>query len=128
MGADGPGAGGPDHQGQASLRVPVGAVHPRRLAVKSQEVVHPGRLCDVGGCESTIPVEKDARMDSHQNARTTPRSRAAIVERVTKRHESVRAVAEAVGVCPKTVRKWVARANPVQVPNSHGMSRKVLGW
>jgi hypothetical protein len=31
--------------------------------VKSQEVVHPGRLCDVGGCESTITAEKEARMD-----------------------------------------------------------------
>lgn len=49
-------------------------------------------------------------MDIHKNARTTPHSRAAIVERVTELHESVRAVAEAVGICPKTVRKWLARA------------------
>jgi hypothetical protein len=42
--------------------------------VKSQEVVHPGRLCDVGGCESTITAEKEARMDILKNARTTPHS------------------------------------------------------
>ena len=50
-------------------------------------------------------------MDIHKNARTTPHSRAAIVERVTQLRESVRAVAAAVGICPKTVRKWVARAH-----------------
>jgi hypothetical protein len=44
------------------------------LGVKSQEVVHPGRLCDVGGCESTITAEKEARMDILKNARTTPHS------------------------------------------------------
>lgn len=49
-------------------------------------------------------------MDIHKNARTTPHSRAAIVERVIRRHERVGTVAAAMGVCPKTVRKWVARA------------------
>ena len=78
--------------------------------MKSQEVVHPGHLCDVGGCESTITAEKEARVDIHKNARTTPHSRAAIVERITRLGESVKGVARAVGICPKTVRKWVARA------------------
>lgn len=49
-------------------------------------------------------------MDIHKNARTTPHSRAAIVERVTQRGERVSVVARAVGIAPKTVRKWVARA------------------
>jgi transposase InsO family protein len=49
-------------------------------------------------------------MDIHKNARTTPHSRAAIVERITKLGQSVKGVARAVGVTPKTVRKWVARA------------------
>jgi transposase InsO family protein len=49
-------------------------------------------------------------MDIHKNARTTPHSRAAIVERITQLGESVTGVARAVGVCPKTVRKWVGRA------------------
>jgi transposase InsO family protein len=47
-------------------------------------------------------------MDVHQNARTTPHSREKIVSRV-RRGESARAVAEAVGICESTVRKWVAR-------------------
>jgi len=49
-------------------------------------------------------------MDIHKNARTTPHSRAAIVQRITQLHESIKGVARAVGICPKTVRKWVARA------------------
>lgn len=49
-------------------------------------------------------------MDSHQNARTTPRSRAAIVARVSQHGESIPGVARAVGITPKTVRKWVTRA------------------
>jgi len=49
-------------------------------------------------------------MDIHKNARTTPHSRAAIVTRISQLGESIRGVARAVGICPKTVRKWVARA------------------
>ena len=49
-------------------------------------------------------------MDIHKNARTTPHSRAAIVERITRLGDSIKGVARAVGICPKTVRKWVARA------------------
>jgi transposase InsO family protein len=49
-------------------------------------------------------------MDIHKNARTTPHSRAAIVTRITRLGESIKGVARAVGICPKTVRKWVARA------------------
>ena len=48
-------------------------------------------------------------MDVHKNARTTPHSRALIAARVTA-GERPAAVARAVGVCERTVRKWVARA------------------
>ena len=48
-------------------------------------------------------------MNIHQNAKTTPRSRAGFVQRVQQGAESVRDVAEALGVCDRTVRKWVAR-------------------
>jgi transposase InsO family protein len=48
-------------------------------------------------------------MNIHKNARTTPRSRGQIVERVLTRQEAPRAVAAAVGVSARTVRKWVAR-------------------
>ena len=47
-------------------------------------------------------------MDIHQNARTTPRSRAEIVRRVLA-GERPAAVAAAMGLSEPTVRKWVAR-------------------
>ena len=47
-------------------------------------------------------------MDIHDNARLTPHGRARIVRRVMG-GEAVRLVAEAAGVCPRTVRKWLAR-------------------
>jgi len=48
-------------------------------------------------------------MNIHKNARTTPRSRGQIVARVLRGQESTAAVAAAVGVSERTVRKWVAR-------------------
>jgi transposase-like protein len=47
-------------------------------------------------------------MDVHQNARTTPRSRAEIVRRV-QAGQAPGVVAAAMGVSEPTVRKWVAR-------------------
>jgi transposase InsO family protein len=47
-------------------------------------------------------------MDVHQNARTTPHSRENIVRRVLQ-GESARGVADDVGVCESTVRKWMRR-------------------
>ena len=47
-------------------------------------------------------------MDVHKNARTTPLSRALIARRVHG-GESMAAVARALGICQRTVRKWVAR-------------------
>ena len=68
------------------------------LALNCQEVVHPGRLCDGGGCRPTIPAEKEARMNIHKNARTTPRSRGQIVARVLSQQESPATVATACGM------------------------------
>ena len=48
-------------------------------------------------------------MDLHKNARTTPRSRAEIVRRVLQAGDRPSQVARAMGICPRTVRKWVAR-------------------
>ena len=48
-------------------------------------------------------------MNIHQNGRITPASRAELVARVLDDRLSVRLVAAAAGVCPRTVRKWVAR-------------------
>ena len=48
-------------------------------------------------------------MNIHQNARTTPCSRAEIVRRVITLGETPRAVATALGVSQRTVAKWLAR-------------------
>jgi transposase InsO family protein len=48
-------------------------------------------------------------MDVHENAPLTPSGRAAMVRRVVEGGQTPQAVSEAVGVCPRTVRKWVER-------------------
>lgn len=48
-------------------------------------------------------------MNIHKNARTTPRSRAMLVQRVTQERWPVSAVAVAFGISERTVRKWLAR-------------------
>lgn len=48
-------------------------------------------------------------MDVHKNAPLTPCGRGAMVRRVVEDGQTPEAVSEAVGVCPRTVRKWVAR-------------------
>src|SRR5258707_14588361 len=47
-------------------------------------------------------------MNMHKNARLTPRGRERIVRQVAS-GQTPEAVAEAAGVCPRTVRKWVDR-------------------
>jgi len=48
-------------------------------------------------------------MDIHKNARLTPLSRAELVRRVLQERQTPKVVATALGVCAKTVGKWVAR-------------------
>ena len=48
-------------------------------------------------------------MDVHKNARLTFHGRDTMVRRVLEAGQTPKAVATAFGVCPKTVRKWVAR-------------------
>lgn len=48
-------------------------------------------------------------MNIHKNARTTPQSRAILVQRVLQEHWSVKDVAAAFAVSPRTVYKWLAR-------------------
>jgi transposase InsO family protein len=55
-------------------------------------------------------------MNIHQHARTTPRSRGLLVQRVQQGAESVRDVAEALGVSDRTVRKWIQRYRTAGVP------------
>jgi transposase InsO family protein len=63
-------------------------------------------------------------MNIHQNARTTPQSRAEIVRRVTTEGQPVRRVAAAYGISDRTVRKWVARARETAMLTD-GSSRPV---
>jgi transposase InsO family protein len=48
-------------------------------------------------------------MDVHKNARLTPTGREAMVRRVVEGGQTPQAISQAVGVCPRTVRKWVRR-------------------
>lgn len=48
-------------------------------------------------------------MNIHKNARTTPQSRALLVQRVLREHWPVSAAAHAFGVSERTVYKWLAR-------------------
>lgn len=48
-------------------------------------------------------------MNIHKNARTTPRSRVMLVDRVLREHWPVSSVALAFGVSERTVYKWLAR-------------------
>ena len=47
-------------------------------------------------------------MDIHKNARLTPFGRERLVKMVLG-GQTPKAASEAVGVCPRTVRKWVGR-------------------
>ena len=48
-------------------------------------------------------------MRLHSNAKTTPISRALLVQRVLREHHSIEETAEALGISSRTVRKWLAR-------------------
>src|ERR1700726_564642 len=48
-------------------------------------------------------------MDIHKNAPLTPCGREGMVRRVIEYGQTPQAVGNAVGVCPRTVRKWVGR-------------------
>ncbi len=48
-------------------------------------------------------------MNIHKNARTTPQSRAVLVARVLQERWPVNRVAQAFGISPRTVYKWLAR-------------------
>jgi transposase InsO family protein len=48
-------------------------------------------------------------MDVHKNARLTPAGREAMARRAVEGGQTAKALSEAVGVCPRTVRKWIKR-------------------
>jgi transposase InsO family protein len=50
-----------------------------------------------------------SRMDVHKNARLTPAGREIMVRRIVEGGQTPKAVSAAIGVCPRTVQKWVKR-------------------
>jgi transposase-like protein len=54
-------------------------------------------------------------MDIHKNARLTPLGRERMVTMVLG-GQTPKAVSEAVGICPRTVKKWVERFNAEGLP------------
>ena len=64
-------------------------------------------------------------MDSHENARTTPHGRLLMVRRLSA-GQSVAIVAAAMGVTPKTVRKWRDRFVAEGLPGLRDRSAKPL--
>jgi transposase-like protein len=69
-------------------------------------------------------------MNVHKNARLTPRGRERIVRQVES-GQTPEAVAQAAGVCPRTVRKWVDRYRReglagLQLPSR--LPTRLRGW
>lgn len=62
-------------------------------------------------------------MDMHKNARLTPLGRERVVKMVLG-GQTPKAVSEAVGVCPRTVRKWVGRYNSEGLAGVHDRSSR----
>src|SRR5439155_20731065 len=62
-------------------------------------------------------------MNVHKNARLTPRGRERIVLQVES-GQTPEAVAQAVGVCPRTVRKWVDRYRREGLAGLHDRSSR----
>jgi transposase InsO family protein len=62
-------------------------------------------------------------MNVHKNARLTPHGRERIVQLVES-GQTPKAVSEAAGVCPRTVRKWVERYRREGFPGLHDRSSR----
>jgi len=64
-------------------------------------------------------------MDVHKNARLTPAGREIMVRRVVEGGQAPQALSAAVGVCPRTVRKWVTRFRAEGLAGQRGMRKNV---
>lgn len=89
----------------------IGASRSRmRLDVTALNIVHPGPSeAEVSYPYEPTTPEGTPRVRTHRNARTTPKGRALMVERVTNLGWTVEAVALASGVSRRTVYKWIGR-------------------
>src|SRR2546428_11410360 len=78
-----------------------------RLAVNFQEVVH---SIPTGNADVAKPQRfAEDRMDTHKNARLTPKGREEMARAVVDRGMTKAAAARQVNTTPKTVGKWVDR-------------------
>src|SRR5262249_645177 len=79
----------------------------RRLVVNFREVVHSVRT---GNADVAKPQRfAEDRMDTHKNARLTPKGREEMVRAVVDRGMSKAAAARQFNTTPKTVGKWAGR-------------------
>jgi len=79
----------------------------RALAVNFQEVVHSAQI--VNADVATTKRFAEDRMDTHKNARLTPKGREEMVRAVVDKGLSKAEVARRYNTTPKTVAKWVDR-------------------
>src|SRR5262249_22565743 len=80
------------------------------LGVAALNVVHPGPSEAEDSYPYEFPTSEGGhRVRSHRNAKTTPKGRALLVQRVLGEGWSVEETALASGVSSRTVYKWIAR-------------------
>jgi transposase InsO family protein len=63
-------------------------------------------------------------MDVHKNARLTPAGREIMVRRIVEGGQTPKALSAAVGVCPRTVQKWVKRFRAEGLPGLQDRSSR----
>src|SRR5215470_7651827 len=63
----------------------------------------------MGAAKQTQSFQRRLRMQLHANAKTTPKARALLVDRVVTHAWTYRRAADAAGVSVRTVAKWISR-------------------
>src|SRR4051812_4308966 len=63
-------------------------------------------------------------MDVHKNARLTPAGREIMVRRLVEGGQTAKALSAAVGVCSRTVQKWVRRFRAEGLAGLHDRSSR----
>src|SRR5205823_5546387 len=96
----------------------------RTLAVNFQEVVHSARTGNADVAKHSDSPED--RMDTHKNARLTPKGREAMVRAVVDSGLSKAAAARRFNTTVKTVGKWVERFRAEGVNGLHDRSSRPL--
>src|SRR5512147_3237509 len=77
----------------------------------------------MGVTKPTHRVRRCSRMRVHRNAKTTPKMRQLLIDRVTRQGWTQAAAAHAAGLSVRTVAKWVGRARRGDATLEDGSSR-----